>query len=149
MSHSGRHNAPNSAPKRHVWQCNMAHPAMQYGTQDRENKPVQQCYLWKFRPCHATNVTTDKRASAENPWNTKPTNDFQGFSVCLDFKKKQGQGGGVAHLNRKQKSSTAELSRNAAQTPTATCAYGHGHAQRQRQAYNSLGKKNPQNFLFN
>lgn len=87
MSHSGRHNAPNSAPKRHVWQCNMAHPAMQYGTQDRENKPVQQCHLRKFRPCHATNVTTGKRASAENPWNTKPPNDFQGISVCLDFKK--------------------------------------------------------------
>lgn len=87
MSHSGRHNAPNSAPKRPVWQCNMAHPAMQYGTQDRENKPVQQCHLRKFRPCHATNVTTGKRASAENPWKTKPPNDFQGISVCLDFKK--------------------------------------------------------------
>lgn len=87
MSHSGRHNAPNSAPKRPVWQCNMAHPAMQYGTQDRENKPVQQCHLRKFRPRQATNVTTGKRASAGNPWNTKPPNDFQGISVCLDFKK--------------------------------------------------------------
>lgn len=77
-----------------------------------------------------------------------PQTIFRAFPFVL-ISKKQGHGGGVAHLNRKQKSSAAELSRNAAQTPTATCAYGHGHAQRQRQAYNSLGKKNPQNFLFN
>lgn len=140
-----RQTAPQNGPFGNatwpIWQCNTARKTAKTspysnaicGSSDHATRQMSQPASAPLPKIHGT---------------LSPQTIFRAFPFVLISKKTRPRRRRRSP-QPKTKSSADELSRNTAQTPTATCAYGHGHAQRRQQAYNSRGKKNPLNFLFN